>query len=134
MNILIVEDDNASRILMGRYLEAYGDVDSVEDGINALEMFRSAIETDSPYHVIILDIMLPSMDGQEILREIRSLEKERGVRPAEFVKVIMTTALGDPKNIVQAFNEGGADSYLVKPVDKTTLDEELQKLGFYPHE
>ncbi len=134
MKILIVEDDKAGRLLMERYLADYGVRDTVEDGRRALELFREVIDRGEPYQVVILDIMLPSMNGHEVLREMREVEKQKGVRPAELVKVIMTTALGDPKNIVRAFNEGSADSYLVKPVEKQTLEEELQKLGFKPYE
>ncbi|MFP4179548.1 MAG: response regulator transcription factor [Spirochaetaceae bacterium] len=134
MKILIVEDDKAGRILMERYLRDYGSCYSVEDGKEALEMYLNALEAGEPYHLVILDIMLPSMDGQEILRNIRLEEKKRGIRPADFIKVIMTTALSDPKNVVRAFSEGSADSYLVKPVEKETLEEELKKLGFYGDE
>lgn len=134
MIILIVEDDKPGRILMERYLEEYGRCDSAEDGKEGLELYNRSVERDEVYDLAILDIMLPSMDGQEILRRIRESEKNRGVRPTEYTKVIMTTALGDPKNIVKAFNEGGADSYLVKPVEKETLERELVKLGLNSYE
>jgi two-component system, chemotaxis family, chemotaxis protein CheY len=134
MKILIVEDDYAGRILMERYLSDYGTCDLVDDGQEALDAYRSALDSDDPYQMIMLDIMLPSLNGQDILRSIRETEKKRGIHPADFVKVIITSALGDPKNIVQAFNEGGADSYLVKPINRKTLHGELEKLGFYPDE
>ncbi len=134
MKILIVEDDYAGRLLMERYLSDYGKCNSVDDGQHALDAYRAALDSEEPYRIIMLDIMLPTMNGQEILRSIREIEKERGIHPADFVKVIMTSALSDPKNIVQAFNEGSADSYLVKPINKKTLHRELEKLGFYPDE
>ncbi len=134
MKILIVEDDKAGRVLMEHYLSVYGLCESVDDGEDALSLYKRSLNSEEPYRLIILDIMLPSKDGHEILGEIRGIESERGVRPAERVKVVMTTALGDPKNIVRAFNEGSADSYLVKPIEKETLEKELEKLGFYPNE
>ena len=134
MKILIVEDDKAGRLLMERFLADYGECDTVDDGKGAIELFRDAIDRGEPYQAVLLDIMLPSMNGHEVLRAMRESEKQKGVRPADLVKVIMTTALGDPENIVRAFNEGRADSYLVKPVERETLEEELQKLGFKPYE
>ena len=73
--------------------------------------------------------MLPKLDGQNVLVRIRELERKFGIKPVDAVKVVMTTALSDPKNIIRAFNEGRADSYLLKPIDKKKLVEELEKLG-----
>ncbi len=130
MRILLVEDDYASRLMMNKYMESLGTIDIAKDGSTAISMFQQSHVEDNPYKLVLLDIMLPEMDGQEVLREIRSIEKEYGIKPVNMVKVIMTTALGDPKNVVKAFNEGQADSYLVKPIEKRKLLEEIEKLGF----
>jgi len=68
---------------------------------------------------------MPKLDGHETLAKIRSIEKEGNVPVQEAVKVIMTTALGDPKNVVKALYGEGAGSYLVKPIGKQKLLEEL---------
>jgi two-component system chemotaxis response regulator CheY len=60
---------------------------------------------------------------------IRSTEKEMGISPQEEVKVIMTTALEDPANVIRAFNRGGATGYIVKPIQKDILLEEIRKAG-----
>ena len=130
MRMLLVEDDYASRLMMSKYLESLGTLDIAQDGAAALEQFRAALEDGSPYGLVLLDIMLPEADGQDVLKQMRSIEKEYGVKPVDMVKVIMTTALGDPKNVVKAFNEGRADSYLVKPIEKRKLIDEIGKLGF----
>lgn len=129
MRFLVVEDDFGSRRLLEALLKPYGPCDVVVDGHEAIEAFRLAWEENDPYQVIMLDIMMPNLDGQEALRSIRSVEGEIGVGPEDEVKVIMTTALEDPKNVVEAFYEGGATSYLVKPIDKEKLRAELEKLG-----
>jgi two-component system chemotaxis response regulator CheY len=69
------------------------------------------------------------MDGQESLKQIRSVEKERGVREGDEVKVVMISALGDPKTVVEAFYRGGATSYLVKPIGKQKLLSEIKNFG-----
>ncbi len=132
MRFLVVEDDFGSRRLLQVLLAQYGQCDVVVDGNEAIEAFRLAWEENEPYDVILLDIMMPNLDGQEALRTIRSIEREIGLSSDDEVKVIMTTALEDPKNVVEAFYEGGATSYLVKPIDKEKLRVELEKFGVSP--
>lgn len=131
MKILVVEDDFGSRKLMQKLLTSFGDLDLVVNGEEALDAFKMALSEDDPYDLVFMDIMLPKMDGHEALQNIRELEKEKGISSADEVKVIMATALEDPKNVIKAFNKGGATSYLVKPIVKEKLLEEMSKLGFY---
>ena len=131
MKFLIVEDDFGSRRLLQALLKSYGHSDVVVDGYEALEAFRLAWEENDPYDLVFLDIMMPNLDGQEALRRIRSIEREIGVKPGNGVHVIMVTALEDPKNVVEALYEGGASSYLVKPINKETLITELHKVGVH---
>lgn len=129
MRFLLAEDDFGSRRLLQVLLNPYGDCDVVMDGAEAVEAFRLAWEDNQPYHAVFLDIMMPNLDGQEALRQIRTIEKELGIEGHGEVTVVMTTALEDPKNVVEAFYQGGATSYLVKPIEKNTLKTELERLG-----
>lgn len=131
MHILIVEDDFGSRRLLQAMLRKHARCDVVVDGQEAIDAFRIAWEENDPYGCILLDIMMPNIDGQEALRQIREIETEIGVDNPNAVKVIMTTALEDPKNVVEAYYQGAADGYLVKPISKEKLFEELDKLGFH---
>jgi two-component system, chemotaxis family, chemotaxis protein CheY len=110
-------------------LQSHARCDVVVDGEEAVEAFKMAWEENDPYQLILLDIMMPNMDGQTALREIRSVEREIGVGETRGVKVVMTTALEDPKNVVEAYYQGGADSYLVKPIDRTKLFRVIEDLG-----
>lgn len=130
MKFLIVEDDAVSRKVLLEYLSSLGQCDIAEDGQKALDIFKTALRSKSPYDLILMDIMMPIMDGQEALLKIRELEKQHDVEDSHRVKVIMTTALGNPKNVIQAFYKGGAMSYLVKPIERARLYEELRKIGF----
>lgn len=130
MRILIVEDDFGSRVLMKKLLSVYGSCDVVVDGEEAIDSFKIAWEEKKPYNLIMMDIMLPEIDGQVALQQIRTYEKSIGLANTDRVKVIMTTALGDPKNVVTAYNKGEASSYIVKPVEISKLRQEMSKLGF----
>lgn len=129
MRALIVEDDFGSRRYLQTIMQNYARCDVVVDGQEATEAFGLAWEENDPYHLILLDIMMPNVDGQTALREIRDAEKRMGVHATDQVKVVMTTALEDPKNVVEAYYAGGADSYLVKPIDRTKLLQLLRELG-----
>lgn len=130
MRILIVEDEAVGLFVLQKYLEAFGEIETARDGQRGLELFQEALKDGNPFSLVMMDIMLPKLDGQSVLRKIRESERTSGVKPVEAAKVVMTTALSDPKNIIKAFNEGGADSYLLKPIDKRKLIDELQKIGF----
>ncbi len=130
MRILIVEDDFGSRVLMKKLLSTYGECDVVVDGEEAVSSFKMAWNDKKPYNLVMMDIMLPEIDGQEALQKIRLFEKEIGLSDLDRVKCIMTTALGDPKNVVKAFNLGEASSYLVKPIEIEKFRDEMNKLEF----
>ena len=129
MKILIVDDDFMIRRILKDILSPFGDCDVVTDGSEALQAFRLAWEENAPYDLICMDIMMPDMDGQQSLREIRALEEKLEIEQTDEVKVVMVSALDDPKNVVQAFSKGGATSYIVKPIEKEKLLSEIRRLG-----
>ncbi len=129
MKTLIVEDDVISRFMLKDFLSPYGNCDTVGNGSEALQAFRIAVEKNEPYDLICMDIMMPIVDGQEAIRQIRNLEKEKGIKASAEVKVIMITSVDDPKIAMDFYYKGGADSYIVKPVKKQKLIDELRILG-----
>jgi len=130
MRFLVVEDDFTSRRVLQMQLQKFVTTDVVIDGAEAIEAFRLSWEEADPYAVVFLDIMMPNIDGHEALKEIRTIEKQMGVHDLEKTKVIMTTALEDPRNVVEAYYEGGADAYLVKPIIRESLMKTLENVGF----
>jgi two-component system chemotaxis response regulator CheY len=128
MKILIVEDDFTSRRLMQIYLADFGQVFIAVNGREAVTAFENAMKDGQPYDMICLDIVMPEMDGQQALTAIREIEKQHGVGSLDAVKVIMTTAKSESDDIFSAFRTG-CEAYIVKPVRKPELLEEMQKLG-----
>ncbi len=129
MKVLIVEDDFTSRKLMQTILSPHGECDIAVNGREAVDAFKAALDMGQPYDLICMDIMMPEMDGQEALKKIRIIEKEQGLRGNNEVKVVMTTALDDPKNVVEAYYKGGATSYIPKPIDRQLFIHLLRNLG-----
>lgn len=131
MKILIVEDESGSRTVLQRFLEPYGKCHIAVDGAEAMECFNRAIGDGAPFDLICLDIRMPKIDGLEVLRRLRKSEQERGIRPLEGTKVIMTTQADEPSDVLGAF-KSGCEAYVIKPIDRQTLLREIQKLGLIP--
>ncbi|MDH4161375.1 MAG: response regulator [Nitrospirota bacterium] len=129
MKTLIVEDDFISRRILKDILSPHGDCDIAIDGSEAVQAYRLAWEDKKPYELICLDIMMPKLDGQEALVRIRELEKTQGVKSRDEVKVLMISALDTPKNVFASYYQGGATAYLVKPISREKLLEEISKFG-----
>lgn len=128
MKILLAEDDFVTRKFMTNFLSKYGECDVTVDGMEAVDAFMMALEEKQPYDLVCLDIMMPVMDGYQALMGIRNIEKEKGIPKEEAVKIIMTTALNDERNVKLAF-EYGCTIYSGKPIDQERFEQALKKLG-----
>lgn len=126
MRALIVEDEFLSRKVLRSFLTNTFDVDIVVNGREALDAFTAAHDAGNPYDLILMDIMMPEVDGMEALEQIRDMEREKGY---PVCKIIMTTALDDPNTVIRSFHDGEASAYMVKPVDKNKLYTQISKLG-----
>ena len=83
---------------------------------------------DRPYDLVCLDVMMPVLDGYQVLKAIRDIEAERGITKDQRVKIIMTTALNEERNVKKAF-ELGCEAYSGKPIDVDRFEQVLRKLG-----
>lgn len=128
MKILLAEDDFVTRKFMMNFLSKYGECDVTVDGMEAVDAFMMALEEDEPYDLVVLDIMMPVMDGYQALKGIRNIEKERNITGNDGVKIIMATALNEEKNVKMAFDLG-CTIYSGKPIDQARFEQGLKKLG-----
>jgi two-component system chemotaxis response regulator CheY len=133
MRALVVEDDFTSRLLLQTYLARFGECHVAINGREAVEAFRIAKDSDTPYDLICMDIMMPEQDGQSALREIRAIEEAGGTLSTTGVKIIMVTALDNVKEVVKSFN-ALCDAYVFKPVDTAQLLKHLKALALIPQE
>ena len=116
MRILIVEDDEvAAEYVRKGLMEAGHVVDMAHDGDRGLEMARSA-----DYDALILDRMLPKMDGLQLLSAVRE--------DGDFTPVLILSALGEVDHKVEGLRAGG-DDYLSKPYSFTELLARVEAIG-----
>ncbi|MEV8327796.1 MULTISPECIES: two-component system response regulator CseB [unclassified Kitasatospora] len=114
VRVLLVEDDELMRRSFTVALERYGyGMRAAADGLTALELFR-----DEQFDLLILDVMLPGLDGIGLCRKVRE---------TSLVPVLMMSARGDGLDVVAGL-EAGADDYVVKPVDTYVLVARIRSL------
>ncbi len=110
VSILVVDDNEANRDMLTRRLKRESfNVAAAEDGDKALSLVAK-----SDFDLILLDIMMPGIDGYEVCTRLQKSERTM------YIPVIFVTALGDEQNKAKAFAAGGVD-YLVKPFDPEVL-------------
>lgn len=113
--ILVADDEARMRILVSDFLTHEGyDVVEARDGKEALEQFTS----QPNFQAVILDVMMPNVDGWEVLEAIRQMSQ---------VPVIMLTAMDTEKDELRGFR-GGADEYITKPFSPTILVARINAL------
>lgn len=115
VKVLVVDDESRMRKLVRDFLVKKDfEVIEAEDGSQALELFFE----DKDISLIILDVMMPKMDGWQVCREIREYSK---------VPIIMLTAKGDERDELQGF-ELGVDEYISKPFSPKILVARVEAL------
>src|SRR4051812_4945894 len=109
-HILVVDDNRLNRLTLSRGLEQQGhSVSTAENGQQALEMLKAR-----PFDVVLLDIMMPEMDGYEVL------ERMKGDTTLRDIPVIVISALDEMDSVVRCI-EMGAEDYLPKPFNPMLL-------------
>ena len=113
--VLIVDDNQINRVVLKKNVEALGSrVDAVTSGAKALEILRNAYRAGDPYHVVLLDMQMPVMDGEQTARAIKS---DPAVKD---VKIIILTSMGQRGDAVR-LEALGCSAYLLKPVKQQLL-------------
>ena len=108
--ILVVDDNEMNRDLLSRQIKRQGhEVMTAPGGAEALEMLR-----EQPFDLVLLDIMMPGMNGYEVLERLREDEDLRRI------PVVVVSALDDIESVIRCV-ELGAEDYLFKPINRTLL-------------
>ncbi len=125
---LIVDDDESIILFLRTFLSAYAECITASAGLEAVAAYEAALDEDRPFTAVFMDILLPGMDGNMVVQELRRIEEARPGRRDPF-KLIMISVLTDTSHVSESFFHGRADAYLPKPLRRETLIAELVKLG-----
>jgi CheY-like chemotaxis protein len=116
-SVLVVDDNEMNRDVLGRRLEKAGyEVITVEDGTKALDVLEN-----HKFDLILLDIMMPEMDGFETLEKIRAREATLEV------PIIMLTSVNELDDVKRCISLG-ANDYVLKPYDIDELKKRIESL------
>lgn len=129
MRALIVDDDFYSRVVLHDMLRPVAECHIAVNGEEAVGAFKKALEDERPYDLVCMDLVMPEMDGQQALQEMRALEDERGIDGVDRSVVFVVSMVEDNRETNEAFFLGGADSFLVKPIAAERLMAELREHG-----
>lgn len=117
-NILIVDDDAYNIFALSAALEDFeANITSVTNGVDAV---AAVTATDQPMDIVLMDIMMPEMDGYEAMRTIR----DKGFTDLPIVALTAKAMRGDIEKCLEA----GASDYMAKPIDVAKLIELMEKL------
>ncbi|MGK0288945.1 MAG: two-component system chemotaxis response regulator CheY [bacterium] len=127
--ILIVDDNEMNLQLLRKILEKYVDseIHSANNGLEAIDQFELAHKTGRPFDCVLLDIIMPEVDGRTALKAMREIERELDVPRKDQSTVAMVTSLDDRHNMLLTHQEG-CNHYIVKPITKEKLDKLLNQL------
>ncbi len=128
MKILIVDDDFASRRILMKCAQSLGTCDMAANGKEAMMAYEDALQEKDPYDLILLDIMMPEMDGNEVLKAIRDRESRAAPGTLRKTTIAMASSLGDKQSIIGSFHNQ-CDGYIVKPYSPDSLLRDLKRSG-----
>lgn len=132
MKCLIVDDQIENRIVLAKIMDPYAACDQAVDGAEAVELFALRLNEGQPYDLVLMDIMMPIMDGQEALRKMRELEEDAGVLRENQSAIVMVTAVDATSEMKRAFEEGRCTGYINKPISRGKILVKLSELGISP--
>jgi two-component system response regulator len=132
VEVLLVEDSQYDAELILRAFRREGlanDLIWLKDGVAALEYLfgpdgNAAAPSGGPAKLVLLDLKLPKVDGQEVLQRIKSDPRTRAI------PVVMLTSSREESDILRSY-DAGVNSYVVKPVDFDKFTEAVRQLGLY---
>ncbi|MBF0133368.1 MAG: response regulator [Magnetococcales bacterium] len=120
LRILVVDDEEDAWTLMRELLKNHGRVERAANGRDAVAAFVMAAMDGDPYDLVFLDIVMPGIDGYEVVARMRGVEKQRGVDEEDRAVIIMISVLLTQDHQASAMALGATDT-ITKPVDRAGL-------------
>jgi len=122
VRVLVVDDNATNRRIFGRMLEGFGcQVTAVSTGLEVMPALFRGLLTNAPYRLVLVDMQMPGMDGEETLRSIRREPLTQDV------KVLVLTSMGR-RNELSRVSELGSAGYMLKPVKQSQLRDTIEMI------
>ena len=129
LKVLVVDDNMVNRVSMEKIMSEFGSVESKKSGQEAVYAFETNLQFGRNYDLVLLDIIMPDIDGLKVLQKMRAIEKEYELSAKERAKIFMVTSHAH-KDIVLSSLKIGCDDYIVKPLQREIIVEKLLEFGF----
>lgn len=126
MRFLIVDDEESIRFLLPKYLGSYGECSVASNGYEAIAALKGSLEKGEFFTAVFMDIMMPGMDGHETAVKMREAEQQAGVPDDKAFKLVMLSAVDDVDSMNKAFLDEYASCYVLKPLRKNAILDELR--------
>lgn len=126
---LIVEDEVLSRTILHSFFSDFASCDAVENGMEALDLFKKAIISGKPYDLICTDLIMPVLDGYELITKVREAENALPIKDCIRTKIFVISISDSSVDMSHALLECDCDDYIVKPFQREQLRHLLEKYG-----
>jgi two-component system sensor histidine kinase/response regulator len=121
-HVLVVDDNLTNRTVLTHMVEGFGcKIEAVSSGAKAVEVLRQAVRVENPYDIVLLDMQMPGMDGEQTAQAIRS---DPSLKQA---KIIILTSMGKRGDAAR-LEALGCSAYLLKPVKQQMLREAVMAI------
>lgn len=130
LKTLIIDDHPASISILKNMLGDFCECYIATNGHKGIEIFEDAQKSGEPFHVVLLDIIMPDLDGIETLKRIRKIELSNQEvqlfeKKKKLTRIIMQTSSEDPKDFIASYMDGRCNGFINKPYSKDDIIEKI---------
>ncbi|MBI4805492.1 MAG: response regulator [Desulfovibrio sp.] len=129
LNVLTVDDDEVTQFHVSQLLLEVGRCRMAYTGEEAIARVEESLSGGEPYDLILMDVMLPGLDGLATVREIVTLYNEQKVPLENRPKIVMLSSVDERETQIDALYACGADFYLTKPLENERFIQALREMG-----
>lgn len=127
MKTLVIDNTANPNACLCKVLKDLGKCDVANGGVEGFKAVKEHLINEDPYNIIFLDIVLPDVDGLELIKNIRNLEDSFGVTPEKEAIVVVITFKKDEPTILKGFSNG-ATGWFHKPLKPEDVEASIKKL------
>lgn len=127
---LIIDDHHTSIAILEMMLADHCECSVATSGAKGIELFEQAYKENEPFQVVLLDIIMPEMDGVETLKKLRKIERPFLTIPLyqgqdRRARIIMQTSSENPKHLVDSYLQGKCNGFINKPYSREEIIEKV---------